>query len=330
MQIQEIHRKKIAFKALDWGLGHVTRSLSVLKQLVDQNNELVVFGTKRQLELFSSYEIVAKFVELDEIQWNFNGSGSKLIEGLRVSRAILAKKKQSYLELEHFLVNNEIDVIISDHDYGFYSKQILSILMTHQFQLPEKSPWIVKKIHKNWMQSFNFIWIVDDEKKQLAANLSKVDRTKNQVQFIGIRSRFDFLEKSQSKNIDLLVVVSGPNPYSTQFLRLILSTIKITDKTIHIVCPNDLQIEDSQVQYAQSMKEADEWFFSAKTIVSRSGYSTLMDCEVLEKKGIFLATKGQLEQEYFAKDLKRAEWDFFLHEEELQFVKKLKEKLAEL
>lgn len=325
MQIQEIQNKKTAFKALDWGLGHVTRSLSVLKQLLDQKNELFIFGTKKQIEIYSNYKIDAKFIELEEIDWRFSGSGKKLTEGFHVAKALLKKKKQSYIELEDFLVTNEIDVIISDHDYGFYSHAIPSVFMTHQLNLPESTPWIAQKVHNSWLKAFSFFWIVDDERVRLAGKLSELNQNlrKNlNYQYIGLRSRYSIVETPLDFEIPLLIIISGPKPYSSQFLKLLLIEIQKTDKIVHVVCPKEVQIEDKQLIYPSSNSIADEWFLAAKLIVSRSGYTTLMDCELMDKNGLFLATKGQLEQEYLTQFNSNKRFEFFNSNEVKSFSNK--------
>lgn len=40
-------------------------------------------------------------------------------------------------------------------------------------------------------------------------------------------------------------------------------------------------------------------------IICRSGYSSIMDLEVLQKKAVLVATPGQTEQEYLAKLLSK-------------------------
>ena len=44
----------------------------------------------------------------------------------------------------------------------------------------------------------------------------------------------------------------------------------------------------------------------SECVVSRSGYTTIMDLAVLEKKAFFIPTPGQFEQEYLAKRLKNS------------------------
>ncbi len=46
---------------------------------------------------------------------------------------------------------------------------------------------------------------------------------------------------------------------------------------------------------------------SSRLIVSRSGYTTLMDLAKLNKHAFFIPTPGQYEQEYLAKRLKKLE-----------------------
>jgi UDP-N-acetylglucosamine:LPS N-acetylglucosamine transferase len=45
---------------------------------------------------------------------------------------------------------------------------------------------------------------------------------------------------------------------------------------------------------------------SARVIIARSGYSTLMDLAALGKRAILIPTPGQTEQEYLARRLKES------------------------
>src|SRR5262249_40927925 len=52
-----------------------------------------------------------------------------------------------------------------------------------------------------------------------------------------------------------------------------------------------------------SAKDLNEEIEKADWVISRSGYSTIMDLAKLEKKSILIPTPGQTEQEYLAKNL---------------------------
>ena len=53
-----------------------------------------------------------------------------------------------------------------------------------------------------------------------------------------------------------------------------------------------------------SGKDLEEAINKSEVILSRSGYTTLMDIAKLKKKAFFIPTPGQTEQEYLAKRLK--------------------------
>jgi predicted glycosyltransferase len=55
-----------------------------------------------------------------------------------------------------------------------------------------------------------------------------------------------------------------------------------------------------RVQGLSSKVEQEELLNRAKVVVSRAGYSTLMDLCALQKKAILVPTPGQTEQEYLA------------------------------
>ena len=57
------------------------------------------------------------------------------------------------------------------------------------------------------------------------------------------------------------------------------------------------------VNFMQS-KELEETINKSEIVVSRSGYTTIMDLALLEKKVFLVPTPGQYEQEYLAKRLK--------------------------
>ena len=50
-------------------------------------------------------------------------------------------------------------------------------------------------------------------------------------------------------------------------------------------------------------EELESTINQSEIVISRSGYSTIMDLAVLEKKVFFIPTPGQYEQEYLAKRL---------------------------
>jgi UDP-N-acetylglucosamine:LPS N-acetylglucosamine transferase len=63
----------------------------------------------------------------------------------------------------------------------------------------------------------------------------------------------------------------------------------------------------------------------SEVIVSRSGYSMVMDLAKMEKKAIFIPTPGQTEQEYLAEELMKRQVAFSMNQSSFNLVKALKE-----
>jgi len=62
--------------------------------------------------------------------------------------------------------------------------------------------------------------------------------------------------------------------------------------------------------------ELEQVISKSEVVLCRSGYSTIMDLSVMNKKVFFIPTKGQFEQEYLAKYLNERFYIPFLSEEE--------------
>ena len=270
----------------------MARSISLLKLLSGQGNELFICCTENQRSVFKSYGIPANYLVVFGFQFRFKGDGNFTSEmrrnAWRFSRWIQKEQGQT----EKFVRDNRISLVLSDHCYGFRSDKVRSVFITHQVSLPPKAGWIAQWIHRKWMNRFSEIWIMDDEQKRLAGVLS------NPVPksiYIGFYSRFQNLELSVIPN-KIVGVVSGPEPYSEQFFHWIIENygtenlILISPKVYSEVPDNVLVICDWRL--------ADAEIASAETLISRNGYSTLMDLQFLNKKAILIPTPGQLEQEY--------------------------------
>ncbi len=287
-----LSQERILFACLNWGHGHTARSISLLKQLSGQENELFICCNSAQRTIFSDYGIAAKYIVTEGFQFRFKGDGNFTSEmrrnAWRFSLAIREERRQ----VEKLVSEFQISLVLSDHCYGFRSDKIKSVFITHQVFLPPKAGWIAQRFHRKWMKRFSEIWIMDEEHKRLAGVLSKaVPRST----YIGFYSRF------QNREISLVPgktvgIVSGPEPYSEQFFHWILE--RYGKEKLTLITPRIYSEIPQQVTVITDWRQADAEIASAETIISRNGYSTLMDLQFLKKKAVLIPTPGQLEQEY--------------------------------
>ena len=197
--------------------------------------------------------------------------------------------------LHDLLSNHHVDVIVSDSRFGFTHPASYSIFLTHQLRI--KSPfgkWIDSTLQKwnlSFINKFNECWVVDfDGKNNLAGELSHPKNFPSiPTKYIGALSRFRHSETAEGP-LDLLVILSGPEPQRSIFEKLMLENLGDFEGTF---------------SFAKNFAgtELEKKMRSARLIISRTGYTTVMDIVAMKKKSVLIPTPGQSEQEYLGKYL---------------------------
>ncbi len=289
----ELSQERILFSCLDWGSGHVARSIQLLKQLSGQGNELFISCTSAQKAVFSAYEIAATYIVTEGFHFRFKGDGNFTSEMRRNAWRFSGWIKKEQIQTENLVRKYRISLVVSDHCYGFRSDNVRSVFITHQVSLPPKAGWFAQWIHRRWMNRFSEIWIMDDEQKRLAGTLSNPVTLSS---YIGFYSRFQGQEVLAVPG-KIVGIVSGPEPYSEQFFHQILE--QYGNENLTLISPKlYTHVPENVTTIISDWKTADLAIASAETIISRNGYSTLMDLQFLNKNAILIPTPGQLEQEY--------------------------------
>lgn len=290
----ELSQERILFACLNWGSGHTARSISLLKQLSDQGNELFISCSSDQKAIFSAYGIPAQYIAAEGFRFRFKGDGNFTSEMRRNAWRFSRGIKEEQRRVEKLTGELRISLVLSDHCYGFRSNSVKSIFITHQVFLPPKAGWIAQSIHRRWMKRFSEIWIMDEEQKRLAGTLSSAVP---KSAYIGFYSRFQNQDISMVPG-KIVGIVSGPEPYSEQFFHWIIEQYGMNN--LALISPEAYSETPQNVTVISDWEQADKEIASAETIISRNGYSTLMDLQFLKKKAVLVPTPGQLEQEYLA------------------------------
>lgn len=297
--IEHIVGERILFSPLNWGLGHVSRSIPLLRKLMKNGNEIHFACSFEQKLIFANYFSNVTFVEWDGYPFRFRGRGNFATD-LLLSFPRLAKfasKEKKFVG--EYAKKHSISMIISDQRYFFRSKQITSVFITHQFQLP--LPFYLRcfqSIQEKWMKAFSEVWIADDVDLNLAGKLSQVpEKWKKPIRYLGLLSRFSEMEMPKTKEWTT-VVVSGPEPYARQFYEEQKARNKNNPEFLCFLYNGCCETTDKKQQ--MTWLEMDERLLNSKKIISRNGYTTLMDLHFLQCEKELYPTKGQWEQVYLA------------------------------
>lgn len=292
----QISNAKIIFSPLNWGMGHVSRSLPILKQLIHQENSITVFCSDEQERIYRQYFNNLCYERHEPYDFKFHSNGFNMFRFISQIPKLFKQHLKEKRRLKDYLRYHPTDYIISDQRFGFRNKSVFCIFITHQCVLP--IPWyfsIVQVINIYHIKKFNQTWIVDDEQMRYAGKLSR--KIKKEDVYIGIKSRFPLTETSSKRDRTLRVLIfNGPQ----EFHHLLLHSFRDELDYIDVVIGKHhygLGVK----QHVFSWREADEVLMQAQYVYSFSGYSTLMDIKNLGCVWKCIPTPGQKEQEYIYK-----------------------------
>ena len=312
--------KKIIIAPLNWGLGHATRCVPIIKELL-KTNFLPIIASDGDALLFLRSEFpTLDFIVLPSYNISY---GKNLKWGLfKKTPNILKAVRQEYRIISQYL-NSNTDVIgiISDNRFGVHSKKVPSVYITHQINVFSGvfTP-ITSYFHQLVIKKFDECWIPDEENSLVSGKLSLTSKNLNQ-KYIGVLSRFK--KQDIPKTIDILIILSGPEPNRSYLENKLLTSFNKSSKQI---CLIQGKIEETQkITYINTIKivnfmlsdELEKTINSSDKIICRAGYSSILDLISLEKKAILIPTKNQTEQEYLAEYLEKNEYFSFIKEDEI-------------
>jgi UDP-N-acetylglucosamine transferase subunit ALG13 len=191
---------------------------------------------------------------------------------------------------------------------------------------------ILQQWNYKFIDRFNECWVPDkEEENNLAGELSHpVKLPSIPTKYIGPLSRFEKKNIDEIKN-HLLIILSGPEPQRTILENKVVDQIVNYPATATIVrgLPGERNIIPSTntIHFYNhlSSEELNREAMKAEFIISRSGYSTVMDIAVLQKKSILIPTPGQTEQEYLAGNLMKKQFAFCVNQNNFSLLENIQE-----
>jgi len=163
-------------------------------------------------------------------------------------------------------------------------------------------------IYQKIIKKFDKCWVPDFKDNFLSGKLSKTNNKKVALKYIGALSRFKKEELPRKK--DVLIILSGIELQRKLLETKLLEAFENTTQKGVLVKGKIKKNQTKKVfgnttiyNYLLS-KELEKEINQSEVIICRSGYSSIMDLAVLQKKAFFIPTKNQTEQEYLANYLK--------------------------
>lgn len=310
---------KVLVAPLDWGLGHTTRCIPVIRALQNAAFEVVIAGNPIQIELLKKE--FPGILNFPLKGYNVHYSKQKSFLPLKILSQVPKILSRIYAEkkwLKKIVIEEKIDLVIADNRFGLSHPDIPCIFITHQLEIKMPSSFLQKiaqKINYHFINKFSLCWIPDFEgEKNIAGELSHPQKNpQTPLRYIGPLSRFENTEATPI-NTNWLFLISGPEPQRSVLENKILNGIQnLPGKSIVLLGKpgkeNVQQLhENCTVIDHLETKKLEKIIRETEYIICRSGYTSVMEILSLNKKSIMIPTPGQSEQEYLATHLAAQKW----------------------
>ncbi|MBS1616339.1 MAG: glycosyl transferase family 28 [Bacteroidetes bacterium] len=304
--------KRILVAPLDWGLGHTTRCVPIIKCLRQFGHTVVFAGNDIQQAIVGGQFPDLALHPLMGYDVRY-GRQALILHILRQVPGLFHRIREEHRWLANFVEREHIDAIISDNRYGLWHPEKPSVILTHQLNiltgLGSLADAPVRRLHYSFLQRFGSVWIPDlPGPENLGGRLSHPKKLPLQARYIGWLSQLEPV-RQPLKQQHLLILLSGPEPQRSLLSEQLWYQACILDVPIVFVEGKEgfTRAAPAHIQH-YALADAGQiqaFIRDAALVVCRSGYSTLMDLAPFGKPAILIPTPGQTEQAYLAKALSK-------------------------
>lgn len=313
---------KILVTPLSWGLGHATRDVPIIADLINRGNTVGVAATGVALELLSREFADIEFYDVPDYPSPYTSDGFSVPRVVALLPLMVEHIAHEHRIITRIVKRERYDLVISDNRFGAFSKDIPCLFISHQirFSTPgniESVERMMELFNGRYHRHFERVIIPDNPPgpRSLSGKLGNAHRsiTRRRAYWAGIVT--DIRKQDVPRDIDYLVSISGPKVTKDALKEVILSQIGgLSGKKVILLGDPGSDFEDrtdgnTTVKSHAQRGEMATLMNRSKFIITRSGYTTVMELAELGKREILLIpTPGQTEQEYLSAYYEEMGW----------------------
>lgn len=297
---------RILVAPLDWGLGHATRDIPVIRRLLELDARPMIGADQGPLALLRQEFPDLPWVRIPGVNVRYSRGRSQFWSMARQLPAMVDSVREEKTLFKRMKGEWKLDAVISDQRFGIRSPELPSVIITHQvFPFTPFAQGALRKLNLHHLSRFDRCWIMDEAAAPgLAGELSHGRDLAANARYIGTVSRM----RTSAPPVNdhrIVAVISGPEPQRTLLEHILLEQLARVEGRHLLVLGKPGQTAEStqgnvRVVPHLPSDELASAMASAELIVSRSGYTTLMDLAALGRSALIIPTPGQQEQEYLA------------------------------
>lgn len=308
---------RILVAPLDWGLGHSTRCVPIIQRLLERGAVPVIGADAGPLTLLRSEFPDLEHVRLPGMDVRYSKSDNQLWSMARQFPAMVRSVRTERAAFDRVRQQLRLDAVISDQRFGIRCPELPSVIITHQvFPFTPIAQAALRKLNLHHLSRFDRCWIMDEEVGPgLAGELSHGASLPRNARYIGTVSRMSpapypagakNTNQLAANTLTVAAVISGPEPQRTLLEQLLMEQLRDLPGEHLLVLGKPADVRNERVgnvrirAHLPAVELADA-LRSAQLIVSRSGYTTLMDLAAIGRSALIIPTPGQAEQEYLGR-----------------------------
>ena len=306
---------RILFAVINQGLGHATRSWPLIDALLRRKHKVYVASSGRALAFLENEfgSKIAEYFDVPGYSYQDRAFTEKKFNVLGYILDIPKYLREIRLETEKTKVLHSkynFDCIVSDSRYGTYSPDVPSYLIHSHIRMTPGRTGIVGRLlcelgTKYLMRNYDMLLIPDNQEDGVGGELTHGMRLIRKDKYVHLGILSMIRKKPVKQDVDYFFSISGPEPQRTVLEKKILSCIaKLEGKTLVSLGKPEIsrviKKGNAKIYGYMGRKKQEEALNRAKLVITRSGYSTVMDVAELGKPALFIPTRGQPEQEYLA------------------------------
>ncbi len=306
---------RILLAPLNWGLGHATRCLPLAAALEAELGAEVHWASDgRALDLLREELPHAACVhELPGYGIRYptrHAELNMLLGAPGIARAIRAEGRAVARLHDRY----GYDLILSDNRFGCRLTGVRSFVVSHQVHLPLRGvgAWFGQALNAHLLRRFDGLLVPDAAREPRLAGRMSAPLPGVPTTYLGALSRFRASGTSApGVGPDVLVVLSGVEPQRSILEATLLRQLACerfgdvifvrgvpgaSPPSLAGPIPGGVRVRD-----LATTQELSAWYRGAGAIVTRPGYTTLMDLAALGRTALYVPTPGQPEQAVLAK-----------------------------
>jgi len=306
------NKPRVLFGILNWGLGHASRSVPIIKYLQSIGYKVIVCTDGHVIDFLQKelVDITFEYLPGYKMHYRYN---SMAINMVLQAPKIYATYRREHKKFKKLATMHKPSFCISDNRFGCRIKGLPSFFIGHQWNIlgsTQKKQPVASLINQFFIRKFDGLLVPDDPVLNITGKLTRDIEVKTYD--LGLLSRFENNEEISAPNrYKTLAILSGPEPrrtrleaklcsYFASFPNEQFALIRGTDKKPSLPIPANVLV----FNIAAKAKIL-ELIQQSTLLICRSGYSSIMDYLTLDLKRIlFIPTAGQSEQEYLAERMR--------------------------